>query len=319
VTVLILGSHFDLTCDYVVAQLRRENCPYVRINSEDLPHLRVSLEPTQGVLLVRRDSGQLRLTQSEVRSIFFRRPVYLRDYGTPIRPPAENFHYQQWASFIRNLMVLEGPMWVNHPTSTYLAEHKAVQLRRANEIGFLTPETIITNDAALIPFEVVFQEKVIVKGLDTVLMREGSMESFGFTHIFDATSLREEEIAASPVMFQEPIFGKLDVRVTVVGSDVFAASITADGKPIQGDWRCTKGGADFQPHNLPTEVADKCVELVKDLGLRYGAIDLVLKDAKYYFLEVNPTGEWAWLVDSAGLPIDSALCKLLSRPEELYV
>jgi glutathione synthase/RimK-type ligase-like ATP-grasp enzyme len=216
-------------------------------------------------------------------------------------------------------MVLEGPMWVNHPTSTYLAEHKAVQLRRANEIGFLTPETIITNDAALVPFEVVFQEKVIVKGLDTVLMREGSMESFGFTHIFDMTSLREEEIASSPVMFQEPIFGKLDVRATVVGSDVFAASITADGKPIQGDWRRTKGGAEFQPHNLPTEVTDKCVELVKELGLRYGAIDLALKDAEYYFLEVNPTGEWAWLVDSAGLPIDSALCKLLSRPEELNV
>jgi len=32
-------------------------------------------------------------------------------------------------------------------------------------------------------------------------------------------------------------------------------------------------------------------------------------------LEINPTGEWAWLVDSAKLPIDKAFAKCLTKTD----
>jgi glutathione synthase/RimK-type ligase-like ATP-grasp enzyme len=50
---------------------------------------------------------------------------------------------------------------------------------------------------------------------------------------------------------------------------------------------------------------------VKDLGLFFGGVDLALVKDRYYFIEVNPTGEWAWLVDAAGLRIDTAICDCL--------
>ena len=50
---------------------------------------------------------------------------------------------------------------------------------------------------------------------------------------------------------------------------------------------------------------------VPNAGLVFGAIDLALQDGKYYFLEINPTGEWGWLVDQAGLPIDEAIAEAL--------
>jgi glutathione synthase/RimK-type ligase-like ATP-grasp enzyme len=100
-----------------------------------------------------------------------------------------------------------------------------------------------------------------------------------------------------------PLLEKTDVRVTVIGSEVFAVSILQDGKPIQGDWRLQKSGACFVPIALPEKVKENCLELLNTLGLRYGAIDLAIEKEKYYFLEINPTGEWAWLVDAAKLPI----------------
>jgi hypothetical protein len=39
------------------------------------------------------------------------------------------------------------------------------------------------------------------------------------------------------------------------------------------------------------------------MSLRFAGIDLVLDEsAGYWFIELNPNGEWAWL-QAAGLPI----------------
>ena len=47
------------------------------------------------------------------------------------------------------------------------------------------------------------------------------------------------------------------------------------------------------------------------LRLEFGGIDLAILDDTYYFIEVNPTGEWGWLTSTAHLPIDSAIVDAL--------
>ena len=48
---------------------------------------------------------------------------------------------------------------------------------------------------------------------------------------------------------------------------------------------------------------------MNDLGLTFGGVDLIFANNKYYFIEVNPTGEWGWLKSVAKLPIDKAIVK----------
>jgi glutathione synthase/RimK-type ligase-like ATP-grasp enzyme len=48
------------------------------------------------------------------------------------------------------------------------------------------------------------------------------------------------------------------------------------------------------------------------LGLTYAAIDLALSNGEYWFIEVNPTGEWGWL-DGAERPIAAAIAEELMR------
>lgn len=52
---------------------------------------------------------------------------------------------------------------------------------------------------------------------------------------------------------------------------------------------------------------------MSELGLSFGGIDLILHNNEYYFVEVNPTGEWAWLVNNAGLEIDISICDYLQN------
>ena len=56
-----------------------------------------------------------------------------------------------------------------------------------------------------------------------------------------------------------------------------------------------------------------CLELLKELGLTFGAIDLVEAQGHMYFIEVNPTGEWGWL-NRASRPIASTIAMWLANP-----
>jgi glutathione synthase/RimK-type ligase-like ATP-grasp enzyme len=136
---------------------------------------------------------------------------------------------------------------------------------------------------------------------------------FGFTTIESAQVLDPAAWRSAPATVQAALMDKLDIRVTVVGEQVFAASITVNGLPVAGDWRAEKSDACFSEYQLPQEIDRQCRQLVKLLRLRFGGIDLALQDSKYYFLEINPTGEWAWLVDAAGLPIDTAIGEMLCK------
>ncbi len=52
------------------------------------------------------------------------------------------------------------------------------------------------------------------------------------------------------------------------------------------------------------------------LGLRFGALDfLVTPDGEWYFLEINPNGQWAWIEQETGLPISDAIADALLTPE----
>jgi glutathione synthase/RimK-type ligase-like ATP-grasp enzyme len=51
--------------------------------------------------------------------------------------------------------------------------------------------------------------------------------------------------------------------------------------------------------------------MIKHLGLRFGAFDFVLDHSmNYWFLEVNPNGQWAFIERETGIPISKAIADL---------
>ncbi len=51
---------------------------------------------------------------------------------------------------------------------------------------------------------------------------------------------------------------------------------------------------------------------MQDTCLHYGRFDFLLAGNTYYFLEVNPNGEWGWLDPSGDAGIVDALARELS-------
>src|SRR5262249_10189507 len=117
---------------------------------------------------------------------------------------------------------------------------------------------------------------------------------------------------------QEAVDVATDIRVTVVGKKVFAATVTptmADKTPAAvRDWRAGDhyGGTTIQAFELPAAIARACVRHVKELGLMYGAIHLLLdKKGNFWFLENNPNGQWAFIEEATKQPIGKAIAELL--------
>ena len=309
--VLILASKFDLSCDFVVAQLRRRGASYFRLNSEDFERFAVELIPDEAMVSLHSDGLDVQLEPETLKAIYFRRAVYLREAFTEKHSVHEQLIRSHRSAFMRSFMVFDSCRWINHPAATYKAEHKAVQLSTAHAIGFDIPRTVITNDADGILKVAQGNPTIAVKGLDTVLVWEDGLETFGYTSLVDTTLAERSHLSSAPLIAQEALEHKLDLRVTVVGQQVFCVSVTHGGDSIQGDWRLKKDGAEFRPFDLPANITKRCSQLTESLGLAFGAIDLALQHGKYFFLEINPTGEWAWLVDQSNLPIDKAIADAL--------
>ena len=136
-----------------------------------------------------------------------------------------------------------------------------------------------------------------------------------FTQCLSHDELTENVLASikhCPIIVQEYIPKQLELRVIVVGERVFTCAIDSQALPESTvDFRALDNydqKLKHTIHTLPDDIAERCVQHVKDLGLEYGAIDLILTpEGEYVYLELNTTGAWYWLEEQTGLPIAEAI------------
>lgn len=308
INILIISNTFDFTTDYICLEFKKRNVKYLRIDRDEFDKYQISLDVLKCSMKVVSDDGEFYLDEQTLKSIYYRAPIYLRDIYKPNIPVNEQLFRTQWTAFIRDLTIFEKAIWVNNPESTFRAENKMLQLKCASRIGFLCPNTVVTNTNQI---DLDSEKTYIVKSLDTALLRIDDKEAFVYSNQIKGSGIKDANLKLAPVFIQDYINPKIDVRVTIIGRTVYAVRITKNGKGVQGDWRKIKNDIQFIPFSLPPDIEAKCIKLLKVLGLSFGGMDLIESHGNYYFIEVNPTGEWAWLVNTAGLPIYEGICDYL--------
>lgn len=254
----------------------------------------------------------------DVKAVWYRKPDLIDD----IKLPVEDKYLQYSRDTItRHIAALRASFpeayWVSDYYAIQRAENKFWQLQMAHRVGFNVPETVITSDRAIAERFIKKHDNTIVKSL-TQTSPEVTRETVLFStkinhqHSFDLGGLN-----LAPAIFQQAINAVTDVRVTVVGDEVFAAAVQDKGieewTEIR-DWRISQlmGKVKFEPYKLSKSTVEWCIKLVRKLGLVYGAIDLVVdENGKEWFLEINPNGQWAFIEDETGQPIGKAIAELL--------
>ncbi len=301
---LVLSSTIDYSCDLICAELEKRGFSYLRLNRDRFTEYEISYDLQGDTIRIKVGDTWFSLSTQSIKSIYFRAPVFLRTTGKPYSVE-EQLKRSQWSTFIRNLIVFDKALWINHPVSMYQAENKLYQLKVAKQCGMAVPETCVGNS---LPQNIIPRNTYIVKSLDTALFYDNGKEMFTYSTMISGQELLEAEIKSAPIIIQEYLASKIDLRVTVIGDQVFPVSITKHGEALVGDWRKgNKDNLDYIPVELPHTINEQILMLMEHLNLSFGGIDLALVDGTYYFIEVNPTGEWGWLALTAGLPIDRTI------------
>lgn len=312
--VLLLTGLYDFSADLVSLKLRELGTSCFRLNREQLAQVRISIDPTGGTVRLTCEVGEWELTP-ELKSVWFRQPVFLRNLPAKPLSPATQLVRSQWMALLHGLTMLDSAMWMNHPRETYQAESKVLQLAIASRIGFDVPRTVVGNDIEAI--RSTFPGRFALKPLDTVLLRDGVDELFTYMTAADADEVCAYDLSSAPVIAQELLNDKEDIRVTVIGDQLKAVRIKSKKGAIEGDWRLTpKNDLLYEGVDLPPDVSDRCRRLTAELGLVYAGIDLLATPRGYLFLEANPTGEFSWLI-SPDRPLDEMIAERLAAGTRL--
>ncbi len=214
------------------------------------------------------------------------------------------------------LDALHDARWVNDLQRESTAENKQRQLRIAAQAGLSIPRTLVTNDPAEArQFFIETEGRMVAKLLRPLTVSMNAPTLFVYTSRVSEEDLREAEtLRHSPMVFQELIPKARELRVAWVAGEAFTGALDASGTSRgQTDWRLAQPEeCSWQRAELPVEVSNGLQSLMSELGLVYGAIDLICTPAgDHIFLEVNPGGEWGMLERDLGLPIADALANAL--------
>lgn len=208
-------------------------------------------------------------------------------------------------------------LWVSDRHAIERAEDKLLQLETATRLGFSIPATLFTSDPHRAQEFVKKQQACVVKPQQVRPLIDANDECriMMTTRLPDINDVDFSGLRYSPMIFQQYVSGR-SLRVTVVGDQVFPAEvIPTDADPaVSYDWR-RSANKDIRPYDdFPSKLADLCVTMTRQLGLRFGAFDFIhdVEGGDFWFLEVNPNGQWGFVEDQTKQPIAKAVANLLA-------
>jgi MvdC family ATP-grasp ribosomal peptide maturase len=320
--VLLLTHSADFyTVDLVAEALTRRGARPFRLNTDRFPasvKLSARLGNDRASHFI--DDAGARLSAEEVRAVWARKlwtPRMEADLDERFR---EMCVRESVAAFEGFLDALRGARWVNDLQRERAAENKQRQLRTASAAGLHIPRTLVTNDpAAARQFYDETEGRMVAKLLRPLTVSMDAETDFVYTSRVSAEDLAAAEtLRHSPMVFQELIPKACELRVAWVDGKAFTGALDASGTSRgRTDWRrAAPEECRWVRSELPAEVARGLRSLMSELGLVFGAIDLICTPAgEHVFLEVNPAGEWGMLERDLGLPISDAIAGALLRDE----
>ncbi|WP_372528755.1 hypothetical protein [Piscinibacter sp.] len=322
-SILILGFPGDVHIHAVRWALDQAGADHQVLYTPDLPQmLRASVRLGGGMLPTAsfhcaRTAGKT----GDYDTVWFRRS------GLSMRPPS--MPDADWTIAERecdhHIAILRQHLapnayWVNDAEARERAMLKSPQLEAARQCGLATPDTLYSNDPDEIRrFYAEHRESGVIFKL--VHQSYWHAQASGARHALFTTQLRDEDLrddaalSVCPATYQRKIEKRYELRVTCMDEACYPARLDSQSREkTRMDWR-----SDFsqplvpQRVELPPQVEERCVQLMRRLGLAFGCIDLIVTpEGDYVFLEVNEMGQFLFVEERAPeIPLLRAFATLL--------
>lgn len=308
--VLVITRTHDATADHVLRRMADRNIPYLRLNAENFGMDQIALRFPN----VRDSTLSIRDAQATIGQI---RGVWLRRFA---KPQASQIHEPEARAFAESEIDF-ALRWLIDLLSNYCpvldgetrildGRNKFDQLVIAGELGLQIPETLVTNDPAAAKDFIEKHGRVALKSVAGY----GRQAKGGFYTVYTNIVTKDildsiESVRVAPVCLQEYIEKEFELRITVVGQQVFSCRIDSQGtQRTQIDWRRYDRKTPHSVYAIDQELNGRLLAIMKHYGIRFASFDLIVThDGRTVFLEMNPASQFLWIEERTGMPITDAI------------
>lgn len=322
--VLIVSESYDQSTNDVIEWLRLYKYQYVRINENDVIRIHnISINSLSVPNITFSINSMHLIDTNQISAYWFRRGFlnFFKANNVLLEFQDKTIENKIKAN-LRSEFDRIGEMFQfvietkNKIGSASTADNnKLIHLSMAGKVGLNVPETIVcTSKQELKAF---FGKKI--SGLITKAISEGFTFVDNLKHYALYTSLiTEQDIQAfpeifPPTLFQERIEKKWEIRIFFLKNKFYSMAIFSqnDDKTNVDFRRYNRGKQNYRvPFNLPIEIKRKLMHFMRLANLDCGSIDIVYStDKKYYFLEINPVGQFGMV----SLPCNYKLGKRIAQ------
>jgi ATP-GRASP peptide maturase of grasp-with-spasm system len=214
---------------------------------------------------------------------------------------------------------LDDRYWLNLPHLSNL--NKLWLLNQSINFGLKVPNTIITNDKKdVINFKAT-HKKIITKPMYEIPDINNNGEQVTTrTKLIDNTNILPNTFF--PSLFQEYIEKEIELRIVYLEKEFYCMGILSQQNP--------KTMIDFRnydrvnpnrsiPLDIPQEIKNKIINLMDFLNINFGSIDMILsKEGEYYFLEINPVGQFGMTSNPCNYNLEKKIAELLINKAKEY-
>jgi glutathione synthase/RimK-type ligase-like ATP-grasp enzyme len=306
--VLIVTNSEDLHADLVTSILISKGCPVFRINLDFFPRdyeiCQLFLKGKWRSDVCHLPSGE-QLEMAEVGAVWLRKPADYSFLSGDLTPQEHAFAKLETEHAVFGLLYALDCYWMSHPLSLRGAMWKGEQLQRATRMGFCIPNSIITNSPSQVKtFKGSINAGLIFKSMSTPSLAANEVDEedrvsdgVGTTIITDELMDSLDSVSELPCHFQAYIAKQYELRVTIIGDQLFAAKINSqDDERTAIDSRDMSAEILYEAIELPLEITQRCIAFVKSYGLNFSALDIIVTpEGDYVFLENNPNGQFLYV------------------------
>jgi glutathione synthase/RimK-type ligase-like ATP-grasp enzyme len=306
--VLIVTNRLDLHADLVSPLLAARGHRPFRIDLDAFPRdYQICQRFGGGAMrneIVHLPTGE-RLDMAEVGAIWARKTAQFSFLSDTLSPQEQAYARMETEHALFGLLYTLDCYWMSHPVALRGALWKGEQLLRAMRLGFRVPASIVTNSPEQVrAFQRSVAGDLVFKSMSSPsLCAEAVAEDERICHSMPTTLVTGEmmdsldAVAELACHFQEYIPKQYELRVTVIGEQLFAAKIySQDDARTAVDSRDMSAEIRYEATVLPAAVTQRCRDFIASYGLQFGALDLIVTpDGEYVFLENNPGGQFLYI------------------------
>jgi hypothetical protein len=333
--ILILGTrHNDPATDAVVDWLLYQGAIFLKLTREDFAEGRVKVDIGGGATC---DSaargGATRILfkgidlVSAVNVVWYRRlDGQLDPFGAEkdrLNRSELQFHGEMNDEYGHLLQLffylLRGKQWL--PNYASFKGNKLVQLEKAKAHGFRVPATrVVSRKEEVVEFCAERREGIVNKPIYYVGYYYANNYAYtAFTNTISPAVLETMPWSFFPSLFQERIKGDYEIRTIFLDGGCYSCVWYngREGKHVDKKLNGDDRDSHYMPYALPAEVKRRIADLMRDLELEIGMIDLIKRGEEYIFLEVNPAGQFLFESYVCNFYIEKGIAEWLIRRDNI--